>query len=95
MNINVVYESEIRSVNWLDEDGIYDVTPIGKHLVYMNEDGEYIDLETNVKYASGPSIGDVFVAKKVPITSIIETKKDNMPKRKIIKMYKNTNGGKK
>jgi len=95
MNINGVYLADICKVIGINEDESYRGRPIKKALVYYNRNShKWIDLETKEQYPYGMrSYEELFIREEtlVPITSVIETKKDNMSKRKIIKMYKEHN----
>ncbi len=75
---------------------------VKKVLVYKDEYNNFIDLETKERYRIGCdycSIGDFFINVKkgmIPVCSVIDYKRKNMTKRRILKKYKELeNGGKK
>ena len=103
MNINNVYEAEIRIILNCDYyNAVYNSKFIKKTIVYKGKFNDYYDLSTKQRYVVSPSLcarGDMFIEAEsmVPIVNLIEAKKDNMTKGKILRKYKahNSKGGKK
>ena len=103
MNINNVYEAEIRIV--LNSDHYNDDCSskfIKKTIVYKGKYNDYYDLSTKQRYVVGSRLctrGNMFIDPEsmVPISEIIDAKKDNMLKCRILRKYKlhNSKGGKK
>ena len=98
MNINNVYEVEIRIVldsnHYNDE---YNSKFIKKTIVYKGEYNDYYDLSTNQRYVVGARLctrGDMFIDPEtmVPIKDLIEIKKTNMLKCRILKKYQEKSG---
>ena len=100
MNINSVYLCEIYRIteyNDLPEKskGVF----LKKALVYRGEFGTWYDLSTDDYYTMGPPEEDrfsLYINKYGPMIclgDIIESKRDNMSKRKILKMYKEVKNG--
>lgn len=99
MNINDVYEAEIWMVH---SNNSCFKSFVKKTIVYKGKYNDYYDLNTRHRYVLESNlctIGDMFIEREtmVPISEIIETKKDNMTKGKILRKYKahNSKGGKK
>ena len=101
MNINAVYEVEIwRTSSWdaVIEGNLrkvnYDICFLKKALVYRRGLG-FVDLNTEETYFLGPKFNRLpFVNANrpmIPLVDLIESNEDNMPKRKILKMYKEHN----
>ena len=100
MNINRVYECEIWrviSTNMRRGNIVYKNMFRKKTLVYHTESGQWIDLGTKETYTLGPVLfDDLFINPDrpiIPVSTLIDTKKSNMNKRKILKKYKEKNGG--
>lgn len=104
MNINRVYECEIwivldRNVDFARTKREYKCTFLTKTLVYVSDSNCYYDLSTNMSYYTDYKLcykGDIYIKLDtlVPISTLIDAKRDNIPKRKILKKYKEKNGGK-
>ena len=94
MNINNVYLCEIARVLGRNEDGTYRCEHLKYTLVYHTKDDKWIDLESKEKYTYGlytyHSVYETMFINEsgimVPITKLIDTKKNHMSKRKIIKL---------
>lgn len=103
MNINNVYEAEIRIVTRSDYfNNCYNSQFVKIAIVYKGKCNDYYDLNTKERYVIGSNLctrGDMYINPEsmVPVISIIESKKENMAKRKILRKYKehNSKGGKK
>ena len=103
MNINNVYEAEIRIVLNSDHyNDDYSSKFIKKTIVYKGKYNDYYDLSTKQRYVVGSRLctrGNMFIDPEsmVPISEIIDAKKDNMLKCRILRKYKlhNSKGGKK
>lgn len=100
MNINRVYECEIWGVvstNMRSGNIVYKSIFFKKALVYHTKSDQWIDLNTKETYAFGPVLfNDLFINPDrpiIPVFTLIDTKKSNMNKRKILKKYKEKNGG--
>ena len=104
MNINGVYEVEIwRTSSWdvVIEGNLrkvnYDICFLKKALVYQKGLG-FVDLKTKETYFLGPRFNKLpFVNANrpmIPLVDLIDVNKENMSKRKILKTYKEKNGGK-
>ena len=90
MNINNVYEAEIGIVNYNDPRFTLFFM---KTLVYKGKYNDYYDLETKQRYVIGRDLcerGELFIVPNsmVTISEIIEAKKDNMLKCRILRKYK-------
>ena len=99
MNINRVYECELWIVYKIDYfNDNYDCSFVKKTIVYVDKYNTYHDLSTKIKYPISYSCteGSMFIKPDtlVPISTLIDAKRDNIPKRKILKKYKEKNGGK-
>lgn len=101
MNINRVYECEIWrviSTNIRSGNIVYKNMFLKKTLVYHTEYNQWIDLSTKETYTLGPVLfNDLFIkpdSSMIPLSTLIDTKRSNMTKRKILKKYKGKNGGK-
>ena len=101
MNINRVYECEIWrviSTNMRRGNIVYKNMFLKKTLVYHTESGQWIDLGTKETYTLGPVLfDDLFINPDrpiIPVSTLIDTKYDNIPKTRILKKYKKQNGGK-
>ena len=93
MNINNVYEAEIGIVDYNDPRFTLFLM---KTLVYKGKFNDYYDLQTNQRYVVGRDLctrGEMFIVPNsmTPIIEIIESKKDNMLKCKILRKYKEHN----
>lgn len=93
MNINNVYEAEIGIVDYNDPRFTLFLM---KTLVYKGKFNDYYDLQTNRRYVVGRDLctrGEMFIVPNsmTPIIEIIESKKDNMLKCKILRKYKEHN----
>ena len=93
MNINNVYEAEIGIVNYNDPRF---TSFFMKTLVYKGKYNDYYDLTTGQRYVVGRDLcerGEVFIVPNsmVPISEIIEAKKENMLKCRILRKYKKHN----
>ena len=103
MNINDVYQVEIRIVTRSDYfNNYYSSAFVKNTIVYRGKYNDYYDLSTKQRYVIGPDLctrGDMFIEPEsmVPINEIIESKKDNLSRCKILRKYKehNSKGGKK
>ena len=105
MNINNVYVAKIyvKTAKNIDNDleWIHEGQFVKDGIVYEKIGSMYpvyIDLESGKIYTnfrvSSADVGELYVNIKdglIPYSSLIETNKKNMPKRKILKNYKNTN----
>jgi len=104
MNINNVYECTVlritNRVKYKDDTSEYKFAVAKKTLVYQEKlDSWYwTDLSTKEKYYNDLSLvwaftGDLYVPGKslVPITSIIESKREKVSKGKILRKYKQHN----
>ena len=97
MNINDIYEAEIRIVLNSDHyNDVYKSKFIKKTIVYRGKYNDYYDLKTKQRYVVGSRLcsrGDMFINPEsmIPIVDIIESKKDNISKCKILRKYKNHN----
>lgn len=98
MNSNNVYEVEIRIVlnsdHYNDE---YNSKFIKKTIVYKDKYNDYYDLSSKQRYVVGSRLctrGDMFIDPKtiVPIKDLIEIKKANMPKCRILRKYQEQSG---
>lgn len=98
MNTNDVYETEIRIVlnsdHYNDE---YNSKFIKKTIVYKDKYNDYYDLRTKQRYVVGSRLctrGDMFIDPEtiVPIKDLIEIKKTNMLKCRILKKYQEQTG---
>jgi len=94
MNINDVYEAEIRIVTRSDYfNKCYNSAFVKIAIVYRGKHNDYYDLSTKQRYVMGRELctrGDMYINPEsmVPISEIIDVKKDNMTKRKILDKYK-------
>ena len=103
MNINNVYEAEIRIVLNIDYyNNDYSSKFVKKTIVYKGKYNDYYDLCTKRRYVVGSrlcAIGDMFISPEsmIPIIDIIESKREKVSKGKILRKYKqhNSKGGKK
>lgn len=103
MNINRVYECELwivldRNVNLDRTKREYKCTFLTKTLVYISDSNCYYDLSTNMSYKADYKLcykGDIYIKLDtlVPISTLIDTKYDNIPKTRILKKYKNRSEG--
>lgn len=101
MNINRVYECSIHVVvKYFIENGKEMCLShfVKRTLVYHTNNDDWIDLFTNEHYLLGPDgFHDLFITRQdpfVPLSTLIDTKRSNMTKIKILKKYKEKNGGK-
>ena len=101
MNINRVYECSIHVlVTSFIENGKEMCLShfVKRTLVYHTNSDDWIDLFTNEHYLLGADdLHDLFITKRepiVPLSTLLVTNKHNMTKRKILKKYKEKNGGK-
>ena len=95
MNINRVFECDIHlSTSTIIQEGKLMVLSrfVKKTLVYHTRSDKWVDLYTNECYTLGPEYNvDFFITRTqpiIPISTIIDTKYSNVPKRKILKKYK-------
>ena len=94
MNINNVYLCEIARCIGRNEDGTYRCEHLKYALVYHTKDDKWIDLESKIGYNYGTRVyhsyyQPIFINDSgimVPIRDIIDTKRNHMTKRKIIKL---------
>lgn len=75
---------------------------VEKTLAYWKKNGIFIDLDSGIKYRAGfisTNDGEYFVSlkdKMESLCSVIDSKKKNLSRRKILKKYKEVeNGGRK
>ena len=101
MNINRVYECSIHVlVKYFIENGKEMCLShfVKRTLVYHTNNDDWIDLFTNQHYLLGADVfHDLFISRLdpiVPLSILLVTNKRNIPKRKILKKYKEKNGGK-
>lgn len=101
MNINRVYECSIHVlVKSFIENGKEMCLShfVKRTLVYHTNSDDWVDLFTNEHYKLGADVfNDLFITRRepiVPLSTLIDSKRSNMPKRKILKKYKEKNGGK-
>lgn len=101
MNTNRVYECSIHlNTSTIIREGKLMVLSrfVKKTLVYHTYSNKWVDLYTNECYTLGPEYGvDLFITRMqpiIPVSTIIDTKYGSEPKRKILKKYKEKNGGK-
>ena len=102
-NINRVYECELwlvidRNVDLARTKREYKSTFLKKTLVYISDLKCYYDLSTNTSYYTDYKLcykGDIYIKPDtlVPISTLIDTKYDNIPKTRILKKYKNRSEG--
>ena len=90
MKLDNVYEAEIGIVNYNDPRFTLFLM---KTLVYKGKCNDYYDLTTHQRYVVGRDLcerGEMFIVPNstIPISEIIETKKDNMLKCRILRKYK-------
>jgi len=103
MNINDIYEANIKILIKFDygvKETIAYSKFVKKAVVYRSDRDDYYDLSTNQRYRVNQFEcfeGEMFIDSKsmVPIRDLIDARRDNMTKRKILKKYKEKNGGKK
>ena len=94
MNINNVYLCEIARCLGRNNDGSYKCERLKNALVFHTKDDKWIDLISKEKYKYGlyayhsyyepMFINDLGIM--VPIKDLIDTKRNHMSKRKIIKL---------
>lgn len=104
MDINKVYECELwiildRNVDILTRKASVKLAFLKKTLVYVSNSDCYYDLSTKMYYPVDYKLfgsGQIIIKPDtlVPVSTLIDTKYDNIPKRKILKKYKEKNGGK-
>lgn len=102
MNINSVYECSIyQIVNYDIEKGYinYKFKFVKKAIVYKNKNNSFTDLGTKEKYKFGYGacfIGDFFICAEdgmIPLAQVIEHKRKNMTRKKILKKYDEVKDG--
>lgn len=94
MNINNVYLCEIARCIGRNNDGTYKCEHLKYALVYHTKDNKWIDLKSKEKYSYGLYVyysyyEPMFINDSgimVPLKDIIDTKRNHMTKRKIIKL---------
>ena len=94
MNINNVYLCEIARCMGRNNDGTYKCMSLKYALVYHTKDDKWIDIESKEKYSYGlyafkSYYESMFINESgimVPITELVETKRNHMTKRKIYKL---------
>lgn len=94
MNINNVYLCEIARVLGRNNDGSYRCECLKYALVYHTKDDKWIDIESKEKYSYGLSYFYSYVIPlfindsgiMIPVTELIDTKRNHMTKRKICKL---------
>lgn len=104
MNINRVYECELwivldRNVDFAKKEVEFKCTFLKKALVYISDLNCYYDLSANMSYPVDYKLcysGQIYIKLDtlVPISTLIDAKRDNMTKGRILKKYKEKNGGK-
>lgn len=101
MNINRVYECSIHVVvkSFIENGKEMCLSQFVKRtLVYHTNSDDWIDLFTNEHYQLGvDGFHDLFILRKdpiIPLSTLLVTNKRNMTKRKILKRYREKNGGK-
>lgn len=99
-NVNSIYLCDIYQVfdvilNKKEDTTTFMGSFVKKALVYRDDFGYFVDLNTGEKYYSkGKCIGDFYVSLKhnlIPVSSFIDYKKENMSKKKILKKYNEYN----
>ena len=103
-NINRVYECELwiildKDVDILTRKASFKLDFLKKTLVYVSNSDCYYDLSTKMYYPVDYRLfsrGQIFIKPDtlVPVSTLIDTKYDNIPKTRILKKYKKQNGGK-
>lgn len=93
MNLNNIYEAEIGIV---DYNNPRFTLFFKKTLVYKGKYNDFYDLETKQRYVVGHDLcerGEMFIVPNsmTQISEIINAKKDNMLKCKILRKYKEHN----
>ena len=94
MNINNVYLCEIARCMGRNNDGSYKCERLKYALVYHTNDNKWIDIESKERYRYGlhtfmSYYETMFINESgimIPITELIETKRNHMTKRKICKL---------
>ena len=102
MNINNVYEAEIWRVCDIKLSYGFESKVktefVRKTLFYKDNNGYYVDIITKKIYVFGQKydfIDDLFIKPEtmIPISELIDARRDNMTKRKILKKYKEKSKG--
>ena len=95
MNINNVYLCEIARCMGENSDGTYKCERLKYALVYHTKDDKWIDIESKEKYSYGLSYFYSYVIPlfindsgiMIPVTELIDTKRNHMTKRKVLTLY--------